>query len=59
MKKHYNIKEKLQPSQTQMAGNPSSVQDSQASARELTLITLTENEEGTMGPKTGRKAAGC
>jgi len=38
MKKHCNIKEKLQTSQTQMAGNPSSVQDSQASAMEVPLL---------------------
>lgn len=44
MNKYYNIKGECKPARTQMAGNPRPVQDSQASATERTLITLTANK---------------
>lgn len=40
-----------------MAGNPRPVQDSQASATERTLITLTANKEEIMSAKKKKKKA--
>lgn len=56
MNKYYNIKGECKPARTQMAGNPRPVQDSQASATERTLITLTANKEEIMSAKKKKKA---
>lgn len=45
----------MQTSPTQMVGNSRPVQDSQASAEEHTLITLTANKEEIMNAKGEKK----